>query len=166
MPSFDTVLEPDLVELRNAVEQSNKEIGTRFDFKGSDARVELADKGKERSLTLYADSEFQIGQVRDVLLAKLSKRGVDVRFVDLSAKLEKLGGDKFKQLVPVKTGIDSEAGRRIQGLIKQSKLKVQASIQGDAVRISGAKRDDLQGAIALLKREVTELPLSFNNFRD
>jgi uncharacterized protein YajQ (UPF0234 family) len=166
MPSFDTVLEPDLVELRNAVEQSNKEIGTRFDFKGSDARVELADKGKERTLTLYADSDFQIGQVRDVLLAKLSKRGVDVRFLDLSAKLEKLGGDKFKQVVPVKTGIDSEAGRRIQGLIKQSKLKVQASIQGDAVRINGAKRDDLQGAIALLKREVTELPLGFNNFRD
>jgi uncharacterized protein YajQ (UPF0234 family) len=166
MPSFDTVLEPDLVELRNAVEQSNKEIGTRFDFKGSDARVELADKGKERTLTLYADSDFQIGQVRDVLLAKLSKRGVDVRFLDLSTKLEKLGGDKFKQVVPVKTGIDSEAGRRIQGLIKQSKLKVQASIQGDAVRINGAKRDDLQGAIALLKREVTELPLGFNNFRD
>jgi uncharacterized protein YajQ (UPF0234 family) len=166
MPSFDTVLEPDLVELRNAVEQSNKEIGTRFDFKGSDARVELADKGKERTLTLYADSDFQIGQVRDVLLAKLSKRGVDVRFVDLSAKLEKLGGDKFKQVVPVKTGIDSEAGRRIQGLIKHSKLKVQASIQGDAVRVSGAKRDDLQGAIALLKREVTDLPLGFNNFRD
>jgi cyclic-di-GMP-binding protein len=166
MPSFDTVLEPDLVELRNAVEQANKEIGTRFDFKGSDARVELSDKGKERSLTLFADSDFQIGQVRDVLLAKLSKRGVDVRFVDLSAKLEKLGGDKFKQVVPVKTGIDSEAGRRIQGLIKQSKLKVQASIQGDAVRINGAKRDDLQGAIALLKREVTDLPLGFNNFRD
>ena len=166
MPSFDTVLEPDLVELRNAVEQSNKEIGTRFDFKGSDARVELADKGKERTLTLYADSDFQIGQVRDVLLAKLSKRGVDVRYLDLSAKLEKLGGDKFKQAVPVKTGIDSEAGRRIQGLIKQSKLKVQASIQGDAVRINGAKRDDLQGAIALLKREVTDLPLGFNNFRD
>ena len=166
MPSFDTVLEPDLVELRNAVEQANKEIGTRFDFKGSDARVELADKGKERTLTLYADSDFQIGQVRDVLLAKLSKRGVDVRFLDLSTKLEKLGGDKFKQAVPVKTGIDSEAGRRIQGLIKQSKLKVQASIQGDAVRINGAKRDDLQGAIALLKREVTDLPLGFNNFRD
>jgi uncharacterized protein YajQ (UPF0234 family) len=166
MPSFDTVLEPDLVELRNAVEQANKEIGTRFDFKGSDARVELADKGKERTLTLYADSDFQIGQVRDVLLAKLSKRGVDVRFLDLSAKLEKLGGDKVKQAVPVKTGIDSEAGRRIQGLIKHSKLKVQASIQGDAVRINGAKRDDLQGAIALLKREVTDLPLGFNNFRD
>ncbi len=166
MPSFDTVLEPDLVELRNAVEQANKEIGTRFDFKGSDARVELADKGKERTLTLFADSDFQIGQVRDVLLAKLSKRGVDVRFLDLSTKLEKLGGDKFKQVVPVKTGIDSEAGRRIQGLIKQSKIKVQASIQGDAVRINGAKRDDLQSAIALLKREITDLPLGFNNFRD
>jgi uncharacterized protein YajQ (UPF0234 family) len=166
MPSFDTVLEPDLVELRNAVEQANKEIGTRFDFKGSDARVELADKGKERSLTLYADSDFQIGQVRDLLLAKLSKRGVDVRFLDLSTKLEKIGGDKVKQAVPVKTGIDGEAGKRIQTLIKQSKLKVQASIQGDAVRINGAKRDDLQSAIALLKREVTELPLGFNNFRD
>ena len=166
MPSFDTVLEPDLVELRNAVEQSNKEIATRFDFKGSDARIDLADKGKERTLTLYADSDFQIGQVRDILLSKLSKRGVDVRFLDLSAKLEKLGGDKFKQAVPVKTGVDSESAKRIQTLIKQSKLKVQASIQGDAVRVSGAKRDDLQGAIALLKREVTELPLSFNNFRE
>jgi uncharacterized protein YajQ (UPF0234 family) len=166
MPSFDVVLEPDLVELRNAVEQANKEIGTRFDFKGSDARVELADKGKERSLTLFADSDFQIAQVRDIVLAKLSKRGVDVRFLDMSTKLEKIGGDKVKQAVPVKTGIDSEAGRRIQGLIKQSKLKVQASIQGDAVRINGAKRDDLQSAIALLKREVLELPLGFNNFRD
>ena len=166
MPSFDTVLEPDLVELRNAVEQSNKEIGTRFDFKGSDARVELADKGKERALTLYADSDFQIGQVRDILLAKLSKRGVDVRFLDLDGKLEKIGGDKLRQAVPVKTGIGSEAGKRIQTLIKQSKLKVQASIQGDAVRVSGAKRDELQGAIALLKREVTDLPLSFDNFRE
>ena len=166
MPSFDTVLEPDLVELRNAVEQSTKEIGTRFDFKGSGARIELADKGKERPLPLYADSDFQIGQVRDILLTKLSKRGVDVRFLDLSTKLEKLGGDKFKQAVPVKTGIDSESAKRIQTLIKQSKLKVQASIQGDAVRVNGAKRDDLQGAIALLRREITELPLSFNNFRE
>jgi len=166
MPSFDTILEPDLVELRNAVDQSNKEIGTRFDFKGSDARVELADKGKERTLILFADSDFQLGQVRDVMLAKLSKRGVDVRFLDLSAKPEKLGGDRMKQPVPVKVGIDSDSAKRIQTLVKQSKLKVQASIQGDAVRISGAKRDDLQSAIALLKREVTELPLSFDNFRD
>lgn len=166
MPSFDTVLEPDLVELRNAVEQANKEIGTRFDFKGSDARVDLADKGKERTLTLFADSDFQLGQVRDILLAKLARRGVDVRFLDLSAKPEKLGGDKLRQTLPVKTGIDGEAARRIQTLVKQSKLKVQAAIQGDTVRVSGAKRDELQMAIALLKREVTDLPLSFNNFRD
>ncbi len=166
MPSFDTILEPNLVELRNAVDQSNKEIGTRFDFKGSGARIELADKGKERTLTLFADSDFQLGQVRDVLLAKLSKRGVDVRFLDLSAKPEKIGGDKLKQAVPVKVGIDGDGAKRIQTLVKQSKLKVQASIQGDAVRISGAKRDDLQSAIALLKREITELPLGFDNFRD
>ena len=166
MPSFDTVLEPDLVELRNAVEQSRKEIGTRFDFKGSDARVELAEKGKERTLVLHADSDFQLGQVRDILLAKLTKRNVDVRFLDLSAKPEKVGGDKLKQTLPVKTGIDGEAARRIQTLVKQSKLKVQAAIQGDTVRVSGAKRDELQMAIALLKREVTDLPLSFNNFRE
>jgi hypothetical protein len=166
MPSFDAVLEPDLVELRNAVEQANKEIGTRFDFKGSDARVELADKGKERTLTLFADSDFQLGQVRDILLAKFAKRGLDVRFADLSAKPENLGGDKLKQAVPVRTGIGSEPARRIQTLIKQSKLKVQAAIQGDTVRISGAKRDELQAAIALLRREVTDLPLGFNNFRD
>jgi uncharacterized protein YajQ (UPF0234 family) len=166
MPSFDTVVEPNLVELRNAVEQSNKEISTRFDFKGTDARIELADKGKERTLTLHGDSDFQLGQVRDILLAKLSKRGVDVRFLDLSAKPEKIGGDKLKQAVPVKTGIDSESAKRIQTVVKQSKLKVQASIQGDAVRVSGAKRDDLQAAIALLKREVADLPLGFDNFRD
>ena len=166
MPSFDTVLETDLVELRNAVEQSRKEIGTRFDFKGSDARVELAEKGKERTLVLHADSDFQLGQVRDILLAKLTKRNVDVRFLDLSAKPEKVGGDKLKQTLPVKTGIDGEAARRIQTLVKQSKLKVQAAVQGDTVRVSGAKRDDLQMAIALLKREVTDLPLGFNNFRE
>lgn len=166
MPSFDIVLEPDLVELRNAVEQTRKEIGTRFDFKGSDARVELAEKGKERTLLLHADSDFQLGQVRDILLAKLTKRNVDVRFLDLSAKPEKVGGDKLKQTLPVKTGIDGEAARRIQAVVKQSKLKVQAAIQGDTVRVSGAKRDELQMAIALLKREVTDLPLSFNNFRE
>jgi cyclic-di-GMP-binding protein len=166
MPSFDTVLEPDLVEVRNAVDQSAKEIGTRFDFKGSSARVELTDKGADKSLTLYADSDFQIGQVKDVLLAKLSKRGVDVRFLDDSAKIEKIGGDKVKQLLKIKAGIDSETAKKIQTLMKQSKLKVQAAIQGDTVRVSGTKRDDLQAAIALIKREVTDAPLSFNNFRD
>jgi len=167
MPSFDTVLEPNFVELRNAVEQSNKEIGTRFDFKGSAARIDLTEKGaKERELTLHADSDFQIGQVKDLLLAKLAKRGVDVRFLDDSAKIEKVGGDKVRQPVGVKCGIDGELGKKIQTLVKQSKLKVQAAIQGDLVRISGAKRDELQSVIALLRREVTEVPLKFDNFRD
>ena len=166
MPSFDTVLEPDLVELRNAVDQSQKEIGTRFDFKGSSARVELVEKGKERELFLHGDSDFQIDQVRDVLLAKMSKRGLDVRFLDLAAKIEKMGGDKVRQPVKVKTGIDSENAKKIQNLIKQGKLKVQAQIQGDVVRVSGGKRDDLQAAIQQLRAGVTDLPLSFTNFRD
>jgi uncharacterized protein YajQ (UPF0234 family) len=164
MPSFDTVLEPDLVELRNAVDQSNKEINTRFDFKGSSAQVESADKGKE--LTLLADSDFQLAQVKDILLAKLAKRGVDVRFLDDTAKVEKIGGDKVKQVVRVKAGIDSDTARKISSLVKQSKIKVQSAIQGDVVRISGTKRDDLQAAMALVRREVADQPLSFTNFRE
>ncbi|MBL8308330.1 MAG: YajQ family cyclic di-GMP-binding protein [Rubrivivax sp.] len=167
MPSFDAVLEPDLVELKNAVDQANKEIGTRFDFKGSSAKVEITDKGaKARELSLLADSDFQLDQVRDLLLARLAKRGVDIRFLDLSAKPQKLGGDKLRLAVAVKAGIDAEHAKKIQQLVKGSKLKVQAAVQGDSVRISGAKRDELQVAIALLRREVTDLPLSFNNFRD
>ena len=165
MPSFDTVLEPDLVELRNAVDQSNKEIGTRFDFKGSAAKVESTD-GKERTLQLHADSDFQIAQVRDLLTTKLSKRGIDLRFLDFSAKIEKMGGDKVRLTVPVKQGIDSDTAKKIQTTIKQSKLKVQAAIQGDSVRITGGKRDDLQAAMALLRKELPDVPLSFNNFRD
>jgi cyclic-di-GMP-binding protein len=167
MPSFDAVVEPNLVEVRNAVDQAAKEIGTRFDFKGSSAKVELSEKSaKERELTLYADSDFQIGQVRDVLLAKLSKRNVDARFLDLTAKIEKIGGDKVKQVLAVKSGIPSDVGKKIQGLLKSSKLKVQGAIQGDAVRVSGAKRDDLQAAMALLRKEIAELPIAFDNFRD
>ena len=162
MPSFDAMLEPNLVEVRNAVDQTAKEIGTRFDFKGSSARCEL----KEKELTIWADSDFQIGQVMDILLAKLTKRGVDVRFLDRSAKIEKIGGDKVKQLLVVKSGIDTETAKKIQTLVKQSKLKVQAAIQGDTVRITGTKRDDLQAAIALVRKEVTDVPLSFSNFRD
>jgi len=167
MPSFDTVLEPDFVELRNAVEQSNKEIGTRFDFKGSSAKIDLTEKSsKERDLMLYADSDFQIGQVKDILLAKLAKRNVDVRFLDDSAKIEKVGGDKVRQPVGVKCGIDSELAKKIQTLVKQSKLKAQAAIQGDTVRITSAKRDELQGVIALLRREITDTPIKFDNFRE
>lgn len=167
MPSFDTVLEPDLVEVRNAVDQANREIGTRFDFKGSSAKVEITDKGGDkRELALWADSEFQLGQVRDLLLARMAKRGVDVRFLDPSAKPQKMGGDRLRQDVPVVAGIDAATARRIQAAVKASKLKVQAAIQGDTVRISGAKRDDLQAAIALLRKEIAELPLGFQNFRD
>lgn len=161
MPSFDVVSEADLVEVRNAIDQANKEVGTRFDFKGSDARVEQ----KERELTVFADSEFQLGQVRDIVNAKMTKRGVDVRFLDLG-KVEKIGGDKVKQVVKVKNGIESDAAKKIVKAIKDAKMKVQASIQGDAVRITGAKRDDLQAAIALLKKSMTDMPLDFNNFRD
>jgi uncharacterized protein YajQ (UPF0234 family) len=162
MPSFDAVLEPNLVEVRNAVDQTAKEIGTRFDFKGSSAKVEL----KEEELTVYADSDFQISQVLDILLAKMTKRSVDIRFLDRSAKIEKIGGDKVKQKITVKSGIDSDTAKKIQTVIKQSKMKVQAAIQGDTVRVTGGKRDDLQAAIALIRKEIADAPLSFNNFRD
>ena len=162
MPSFDTVLEPNLVELRNAIDQTAKEIGTRFDFKGSSAKVELKDK----EITVWADSDFQIGQVMDVLIAKLTKRTVDIRFLDRSAKIEKIGGDKVKQLIVVKNGIDSDTAKKIQNAVKQSKIKVQAAIQGDTVRVIGTKRDDLQAAMALVRKELPDAPLSFNNFRD
>ena len=161
MPSFDAVLEPNLIEVRNAIEQTSREIGTRFDFKGSSARVELADK----TITAWADSDFQLGQVRDVLHAKLAKRNVDLRFLD-AAKPETIGGDKVKQLITVKSGIPQELAKRIGAALKESKLKVQSSIQGETVRVSGAKRDDLQEAIALLRKRIDEAPLSFNNFRD
>ena len=162
MPSFDTVLEPNLVEVKNAVDQTAKEIGTRFDFKGSSARIEQKDK----ELTLYADSDFQIGQVMDILLSKLTKRSVDARYIDRSAKIEKIGGDKVKQVLTVKNGIDSDTAKKIQTLVKQSKLKVQAAIQGDVVRVTGAKRDDLQGAMALIRKDVADAPLTFTNFRE
>jgi cyclic-di-GMP-binding protein len=167
MPSFDAVIEPDLVELRNAVDQAAKEIATRFDFKGSSAQVDLnAATPKQRELVLWADSDFQLDQVRDVLLGRLAKRGVDARFLDFSATPQKMGGDKLKLVVPVKTGVDADTARKMQQALKASKLKVQAAYQGDAVRVTGAKRDVLQEAIALLRKELTEWPLSFNNFRE
>jgi uncharacterized protein YajQ (UPF0234 family) len=161
MPSFDVVSEANTVEVRNAIDQANKEITQRFDFKGSDARIEQ----KERELTAFADSDFQLGQVRDVLTNKLVKRSVDVRFLDIG-KIEKIGGDKVKQVIKIKNGIEADAAKKIVRIIKDSKMKVQASIQGDAVRVTGAKRDDLQAAMALMRKEVTDLPLEFNNFRD
>lgn len=162
MPSFDAVVEPNRVELRNAVDQCQREIGTRFDFKGTAAAIEIADD----AVTLQADSEFQIGQVRDILLGKLAKRGVDARFVELDGDVEAIGGDKVKLVAPIRAGIAGDDAKRLQQLIKQSKLKVQAAIQGDVVRVTGGKKDDLQTAIALLRREVTDLPLTFKNFRE
>jgi cyclic-di-GMP-binding protein len=161
MPSFDIVSEVDQVELHNAVDQANKEITNRFDFKGSDARVELGDK----LLTLYADDEFKIGQVYDVLTAKFAKRNVDVRCLE-RGKLEKVSGNKAKEEIKVKVGIETELGKKIVRLIKDGKLKVQANIQGDAVRVSGAKRDVLQETIALVRKSITDVPLQYQNFRD
>jgi uncharacterized protein YajQ (UPF0234 family) len=161
MPSFDTVLEADLVKVKNAVENSAKEIGTRFDFKGTSASIELKDK----EITSIGDSDFQIDQINDILRSKLTKAGVDARFLDVG-KVEKIGGDKVKQVSKVRNGIEIEQSKKIQQIIKGSKIKVQAAIQGDAVRVTGAKRDDLQAAMALIKSEISEFPLSCNNFRD
>lgn len=161
MPSFDTVCEANLVEVKNAVENAAKEIGTRFDFKGTSAALELKDK----EITMFGDAEFQLTQVEDILRNKLTKRNVDVRFLDVGA-VQKIGGDKVKQVLKVRNGIESDAAKKIQRLIKDSKLKVQAAIQGEAVRVTGAKRDDLQAAMALIRKEMSDLPLSFNNFRD
>ena len=161
MPSFDTVCEPDMPEVKNGVENTAKEIGTRFDFKGTSASVELKDK----EITMIGDAEFQLVQIEDVLRNKLTKRSVDVRFLDMG-DVQKIGGDKVKQVIKVRNGIESEAAKKIQRLMKDSKLKVQASIQGDAVRVNGAKRDDLQAAMALIRKDIADIPLSFNNFRD
>jgi len=161
MPSFDIVSEANLVEVRNAIEQANKEITNRFDFKGSDSRIEQS----ERELTAYADDDFKLGQVRDVLVAKFAKRNVDVRFLDYGDP-QRVGGDKVKQTITVRHGVSGDLAKKIVRLVKDSKIKVQASIQGDAVRISGTKRDDLQSVIALLKKDVTDVPLAYQNFRD
>ena len=161
MPTFDTVCEADLVKVKNAVENTSKEIGTRFDFKGTAASIELKDK----DITLIGDAEFQLDQIQDVLRNKLTKQEVDVRFLDIGDS-QTMGGDKVKQVIKVRNGIEAELAKKIQRLVKDSKLKVQAAIQGDAVRITGAKRDDLQAAMALIRKDIADMPLSFNNFRD
>ena len=163
MPSFDIVSEVNQVEVRNAVDQTNKEVSTRFDFKGSDARVELNDK--EKTLTVFADDDFKLSQVRDVLTAKLAKRGVDTRCLKLEDG-ETISGNKMKQPVKVREGIEQDLAKKIVKLLKHSKMKVQGSIQGDVVRVSGAKKDLLQDAIALIRKSITEFPLQFKNFRD
>ena len=161
MPSFDIISEVNQVEVRNALDQANKELSTRFDFKGSDARAELADK----TLTLFADDEFKMKQVIDIVVAKLTKRGVDIRALKYG-DIEKVSGNKVKQVVTIRVGVEQDLAKKIVKLVKDSKMKVQASIQGDTVRVSGSKRDDLQAAIALVKKSITDFPLQYDNFRD
>jgi cyclic-di-GMP-binding protein len=161
MPSFDIISEVNQVEVRNALDQANKELSTRFDFKGSDARAELA----EKTLTLFADDDFKLKQVTDIVTGKLTRRGVDIRALKYGT-VEKVSGNKVKQVVTIRVGVEQELAKKIVKLVKDSKMKVQASIQGDAVRISGAKRDDLQATIALVKKSITDFPLQYDNFRD
>jgi len=161
MPSFDIVSEVNQVEVRNAIDQANKEVSTRFDFKGSDARVEYDGK----AMTLYADDDFKLKQVTDILVAKLTRRQVDIRSLDYG-NAEKISGNKMKQAVKVRTGVEQDLAKKVVKLLKESKLKVQGSIQGDAVRVSGTKKDDLQAAIALIRKSIADYPLQYQNFRD
>jgi cyclic-di-GMP-binding protein len=163
MPSFDITCEANAVELKNAVDTANKEIANRYDFKGSDARFELNEK--EHEIIAFADDDFKLGQVRDVLLAKMAKRGVDARFLKVEDP-EKAGGDKMKQKLAVRNGVEQELSKRIVKMIKDAKLKVTASIQGDVVRVTGSKKDDLQAAIQLVRAGISDVPLKYENFRD
>jgi uncharacterized protein YajQ (UPF0234 family) len=163
MPSFDIVSEVNQVEIHNAIDQCNKEIANRFDFKGSNARVEINDK--EKTLTAFADDEFKLGQLRDVMTGKLAKRGVDIRCLELAA-IEKVSGNKVRQTIIVRQGVDQELAKKIVKLVKDSKFKAQASIQGDVVRVSGQKKDVLQDTIALVRKAIADFPLQFKNFRD
>jgi uncharacterized protein YajQ (UPF0234 family) len=164
MPSFDVLLEPDMPAIKNAVENTKKEINTRFDFKGTSAAIEL--KEKDKDIQLVGDGDFQIEQISTVLLGKLTKQNVAVSFLDMSAKLEKIGGDKVRQSYKIKAGIDSTLAKKIVTAIKEAKLKVQASIQGDTVRVTGKNRDDLQVGIAQLRKDFADQPLKYDNFRD
>lgn len=161
MPSFDITSEVDQPALRNSIDVANSKIAGRHDFKGTSANVEL----NEKLLTLYGDSDFQLDQMKAILLPEMTKKKVDVRCLDYG-DVQKVSGNKVKQEVKVRVGVEQDLAKKIVKLLKDSKLKVQAAIQGDAVRVSGAKRDVLQDAIALVKKEVTDFPLQFGNFRD
>ena len=149
MPSFDTVCEANMVDVKHAIENTTKEITTRFDFKGTPAAIELKDK----EITLIGDADFQLSQIEDILRNKLTKRNVDVRFLD-KGDVQKIGGDKVKQVVKIRDGIETELGKKIQRIIKDSKIKVQAAIQDGKLRVSGTKRDDLQAAMALVSSSI------------
>jgi uncharacterized protein YajQ (UPF0234 family) len=161
MPSFDTVCEAKMVDVKHAIENTSKEISTRFDFKGTPAAIEL----KEKEMTLIGNADFQLSQIEDILRNKLTKQNVDVRFLD-KGEVQKMGGDKVKIVINVRDGIETELAKKIQRIIKDSKIKVQAAIQDGKLRVNGTKRDDLQAAMALMRKEITDIPLSFDNFRD
>lgn len=160
MPSFDVVSEVDKHELSNAVDQAGRELSTRFDFKGTDAKFEL----EGFVVNLSASSVFQLKQMQDILRARLSARGIDTRCLDIADPLENLGG--ARQKITIKQGIEQADSKKLIASIKEAKLKVETQITGDKLRVTGKKRDDLQDAIALLKKSKVELPLQFNNFRD
>ena len=160
MPSFDVVSEIDLHEVTNAVDQASREVGTRFDFKGTDSRFEQ----EAHEIRMTSQSEFQLEQMLDVLRGKMAKRGIDVQSMEVAEP--EASGKTVRQKITMRHGIDAEMARKIVRSIKDSKLKVQASIQGDKVRVTGKKRDDLQEAIAILRQSEVGLPLQFNNFRD
>ena len=164
MPSFDITSEVDMVALKNAVDVAGRQVGNRYDFKGTSAKIELNEKDK--TITIFGDSEFQLGQVKDILFPEMEKKDRESTKRLDAGDIQSISGNKAKQLLKVKSGIESELAKTIVKMIKESKLKVQASIQGDAVRVTGAKRDLLQETIALVKKSVTDYPLQYGNFRD
>jgi hypothetical protein len=164
MPSFDISSEADMVAMKNAIDVAGRHIGNRYDFKGTSARVELSEK--EKTITLYGDSEFQLNQIKDILFPEMEKKEREsTKRLEMGA-LQTISGNKAKQELKIKIGIETELAKNIVKMIKDSKLKVQASIQGDAVRVTGAKRDLLQETIALVKKSITDFPLQYGNFRD
>ena len=164
MPSFDFSSEADMAALHNAIDVARRAIDNRYDFKGTSAKVELNEK--DRLITLFGDSEFQLGQIKDLLFPAMEKKEKEStkRLDDLP--VQRISGNKVKQELKIKVGIDSELAKKIVRLVKDSKLKVQASIQGEAVRVSGAKRDELQACIALVTKTIADFPIKYGNFRD
>ncbi len=164
MPSFDITSEADMVALKNAVDVAGRQIGNRYDFKGTSAKAEINEKDK--LITLWGDSEFQLGQIKDILFPEMEKKEREsTKRLDIGV-VQSVSGNKAKQELKIKSGIEQELAKKLVKLVKDSKLKVQATIQGEAVRVTGAKRDDLQAAIALVKKSITDFPLSYGNFRD
>ena len=164
MPSFDFSSEADLVALKNAIDVTSRQIDARYDFKGTSAKVELNEKDK--IITLHGDSDFQLDQIKDILFPAMEKKEKEsVKRLD-HQPVQKISGNKVKQELKIKIGIETELAKKIVKLVKDSKLKVQASIQGDTVRVSGAKRDELQACIATVTKAITDFPINFGNFRD